>query len=278
MVGKEHACVVPRTANLRNSWRTWHNKRRTNRMLHVVCERRVTARHYPPPHHKNRLERIAVHVSALGSFWLYPELNSFASATGAESMLVLQSEKTLLPYACDEYARTNFLIRRLCHMNQKMYGTFTRCFGDLADWERFIRTCDFSLGMRIHGTILALKNGIPAILIKQDERTKEMAEMFSIPALSISEFQAQAKSPSAIIDSADFNAMNKRYPVLLQKYIEFLKGNGLEPGFRNFVPSPGYDIGAEWRADESLLAQAKAFLTSSKFSADALSRRIRRKV
>lgn len=105
-------------------------------------------------------------------------------------------------------------------------------FSQLSDWEVFLRSCAFSFGRRIHGTICAIKNGIPAVIVRHDQRIAEFVDLFRIPSVSSSDLQRSGFSLSSAYDHADFSDMNRAYPSLLDQYQTFLRSHGLSPAFR----------------------------------------------
>ena len=58
-----------------------------------------------------------------------------------------------------------------------------RLFYDIPVWSDFFQreNIDFSIGERIHGNLIALLNGVPAVVCPHDTRTRELAEFFEIP-------------------------------------------------------------------------------------------------
>ena len=100
-------------------------------------------------------------------------------------------------------------------------------FDNIEDWENYIKQVDFSIGMRIHGTIIALKNGTPAVLIPHGGRVKEMADLFRIPQVSFNDFIKDDFSIRKIYEEANWDEMYKTYPKLLSNYISFLNMHGL---------------------------------------------------
>ena len=108
-------------------------------------------------------------------------------------------------------------------------------FNSIKDWQNYIKTIDFSINMRIHGTIIALKNGTPAVIIPHGSRTKEMADLFKIPQISFENFIKDNYNIKRIYEEADFEPMNKAYPKLLENYREFLKEHNLIPSERIMV-------------------------------------------
>lgn len=63
-------------------------------------------------------------------------------------------------------------------------------FTSIDAWMDFARTCDVSLGMRIHGNMIPLQSGIPSVVISHDSRTEGLASIMGIPNLSASELEA----------------------------------------------------------------------------------------
>lgn len=112
---------------------------------------------------------------------------------------------------------TNDKIRHLFHI-----------FSDMNKWAEFIKSYDVAFGFRIHGNIIALKNGVPAINIATDSRVYEMCELFKIPYVRVNQFDSTELNFNKIYEQADFSEMNKQYPVLLQNFINFLDKNNIK--------------------------------------------------
>jgi hypothetical protein len=90
------------------------------------------------------------------------------------------------------------------------------------EWVKIINKYDFSIGRRVHGTILALNNNIPALLASGDLRSREMSEIFSIPRDYTLDHTVDIR---AIYDQSDFTDLNKKFPLLYQRFLEFSKKN-----------------------------------------------------
>ena len=73
---------------------------------------------------------------------------------------------------------------------------------DFREWIRALTHYDLSIGTRIHGNILALQAGIPAICIDHDSRTRELSETIMMPRLPIRTF----------IEWGSVEALVERYP------------------------------------------------------------------
>ena len=164
---------------------------------------------------------------------------------------IMQSEFDILPYLVMNTDILNFLkysnIKELRKslkyikktfkfsksaliFNSKLRDLF-RFFVNIPKWENFIRTRDFCYGMRIHGSIIALKQGVPAMTIVPDSRILEMSELYKIPHIKVSDIQSSDFSLRKFYEEADYSEMNKIYPKLLENYIDFLNRNGLKHKF-----------------------------------------------
>ncbi|MFD3435110.1 polysaccharide pyruvyl transferase family protein [Alteromonas macleodii] len=111
-------------------------------------------------------------------------------------------------------------------LKQKMIG-----FQSMDSWLDFSRTCDISFGMRIHGNMIPLQAGVPAVLIAHDSRTSGLGSVMSIPKVSAAEF-AQTK-----IDDVS-NLLLSRFKEGLGEYTE--KREFLREVFRNFINENGF--------------------------------------
>ena len=144
-----------------------------------------------------------------------------------------QSEFTLIDLLDrkKEIPENNFLtVAEKLRMNvDNLPKDFTKYiyFDNIEDWENYIKQVDFSIGMRIHGTIIALKNGTPAVIIPHGGRVKEMADLFRIPQVSFNDFIKDDFSIRKIYEEANWDEMHKTYPKLLSNYISFLNMHGL---------------------------------------------------
>ncbi len=164
---------------------------------------------------------------------------------------IIQSEFDFLPYHIfntnclsflqnsniDEYQKSLKYIHKYFDLtywelltNNKLRNLF-KFFVDIDKWEKFIKTRDFTYGMRIHGSVVALKNGVPAIPVVSDSRILEMCELFKIPYIRVDKISSSDFNLQEIYEKSDFSDMNKIYLKLLENYISFLEKNGLKCKF-----------------------------------------------
>ncbi|WP_419760500.1 polysaccharide pyruvyl transferase family protein [Acidisoma sp.] len=63
-----------------------------------------------------------------------------------------------------------------------------RAYFSLEHWLDEMRLYDFSVGMRLHGNIVAIQGRVPGLVVVHDERTKELAETLSVPHIALPTF------------------------------------------------------------------------------------------
>ena len=109
------------------------------------------------------------------------------------------------------------------------WGSNIITFFDIDAWLENLRQHDLVIGMRIHGTLLALQCGIPALCITHDSRTEELCETMKIPFVSFQKLsEGKIDIPTILrhirFDPDEFD--NNRIQ-LAKKYVEIFEGNGL---------------------------------------------------
>jgi hypothetical protein len=99
-------------------------------------------------------------------------------------------------------------------------------FFDVQMWLDYLASRDFVIGTRLHGTIAGLLAGTPSVLIVHDSRTREMANIMSIP--SVEAHETQHKIPyEEIYQSANFDNFNAGYMGYYSKFRDFFSRNQL---------------------------------------------------
>lgn len=126
------------------------------------------------------------------------------------------------------YISKQFNISRNQLFNSDEWKKFFVIFYNVDKWNDFMKNRDFFFGSRIHSSIVAIKNGIPAFPVAPDGRISELCKTFALPYVPTSNKYRKQLDIREIYESADFSEMNKRYPKLLNNYRSFLRKNGLE--------------------------------------------------
>jgi hypothetical protein len=104
------------------------------------------------------------------------------------------------------------------------------CFSDATSWMEVMRSCDFAVGARFHGVMLAVQAGSPGGVIAHDSRTQELARTMALPA-------RQAQDMPRDFDLADLGRLFAfdvgAYAATRERlrgvYVDLLRGCGLAP-------------------------------------------------
>ncbi len=97
-------------------------------------------------------------------------------------------------------------------------------FNNIEKWRNFNKNFDFYIGSRIHGAIMAINSGLPAVVTNGDSRAKEMCNLFGIDCYGVSEDEDLLK----LYNSIDVEKVNKKYPILFNNFNNWLNKNGLK--------------------------------------------------
>jgi hypothetical protein len=118
-------------------------------------------------------------------------------------------------------------IRSLVHLfgfetTEWVLANKIRMIPNMNDWRNYLINSgfNFSFGSRIHGSIMPILSGIPALIDARDARTKEMAEFFNIPILSA--HQSNDVSLYDMYLATDYSAFNKTFSEKFDAYEGFL--------------------------------------------------------
>jgi hypothetical protein len=121
------------------------------------------------------------------------------------------------------------------HMTSQEFSDWIMRYGnvffDVPSWMEHYRKYDFVVGLRIHGVMLALQMGIPAVCIVHDSRTLELCETMKVPFLAARDIQ-QGVSRQKIVaafEQFDPNEFDKNRVALCEKYVAFLRQNRVQP-------------------------------------------------
>ena len=100
-------------------------------------------------------------------------------------------------------------------------------FSDIEGWKKFVKNYKFALGARVHGSILAINSGVPALCLNADSRATEMCDFLKMPhkpGLRIEHEEQILK----VYNEIDLSELNSNYPKLYTNFIDFLHHNNLQ--------------------------------------------------
>lgn len=103
-----------------------------------------------------------------------------------------------------------------------------KLFPDMVCWMNYLKNNDFafSFGERIHGNIMPILAGIPALVIAHDSRTREMAEYFNIPTIT----KAEINNNTSLYDlylNTDYSKFVNSFSDKYNRFEQFLISCGV---------------------------------------------------
>lgn len=106
----------------------------------------------------------------------------------------------------------------------------SRIFFDKKTWNQFYDEEDitFAFGSRFHGNMAAFQNGVPALWIVHDIRTKELVKTLHLPHIDYQRLM-EILYPEELLVYCDYSDYEMNYGRLHDRYVDFLRENHLEP-------------------------------------------------
>jgi hypothetical protein len=80
-----------------------------------------------------------------------------------------------------------------------------RSYFSVHQWLEDSARYDFSVGLRLHGNMVAWQAGTPALWVHHDSRTRELAEAMALPCLPVPRFLADCASVGDAFARAEFD-------------------------------------------------------------------------
>ena len=101
-------------------------------------------------------------------------------------------------------------------------------FHNFEEWLEYAKSKDFFVGSRIHGTIMSLIAGTPAVLIAHDARTVELAKTMNIPHVLSTQVNIDRDLDFAdLYETFADNDFGVPYQKYREEFFEFFRANGL---------------------------------------------------
>jgi len=97
---------------------------------------------------------------------------------------------------------------------------------DVDEWTKHVsENVDLMVGFRLHGNVIALHQGIPAVFYTYDARIRELAELFGIPTIEVDNYMPV--SLERVHQALDFSMWEQHYSRNYANYVRFLDENGI---------------------------------------------------
>jgi len=116
----------------------------------------------------------------------------------------------------------------------------TRLFIDPRTWMSMMRRQMLSFGTRIHGNVIALLAGTPAVVVAHDSRTLELAQFYRIPYIKSQDVNAET-TVEELYESADFTEMVRGHEDRFRNFVAFLEKNGLRHNYGESGSTAAFD-------------------------------------
>lgn len=113
---------------------------------------------------------------------------------------------------------------------QQWCRQYMAMFVHVPSWMEHLRKFDFVVGNRIHGVMLALQAGVPALCIAHDSRTSEMCEAMCVPYVTMDKVKSKGLSLYNLKQYYDFDpdAYDVRRIELAEKFRIFFEANAVK--------------------------------------------------
>jgi hypothetical protein len=113
------------------------------------------------------------------------------------------------------------IVNVLEHVHRcKMPFASYRWFQDPNAWRAFASRFDFYLGDRLHGGVVALQTGVPALMMAEDRRVTEIADFFAIPRVSVRDTRG-ASLRDILAERLNAQSIAAMKEVYVQRFREF---------------------------------------------------------
>ncbi len=169
-----------------------------------------------------KVERTLTDIATLtkGAYIAQMSPNWFKLARGDYSDLDSNALDTMRNQIKPYLSEAEFLVWSRDHL---------KVFFNIPAWMEYLRQFDFVIGARIHGVMLALQTGIPAMCITADTRTEELCQTMAIPNIKIQDIQDTGLTIYDIERHFKFDpsVYDSKRRELAGNYVDFLEANNL---------------------------------------------------
>ncbi|MGP1434942.1 MAG: polysaccharide pyruvyl transferase family protein [Catonella sp.] len=100
-------------------------------------------------------------------------------------------------------------------------------------WKNDLAERDFSIGPRLHGNVMAILSGIPAVWITHDARMRELVDYHKLPQINAAEINENTDI-FEIFAKADYKSFLEVHKENFKHYVDFLDKNGISHIFKDY--------------------------------------------
>lgn len=152
-------------------------------------------------------------------FWIIQEMREYP-----QTMNIFGRNVVSYKWLLKNIPGTRLNGKKILEYNSKL----SRVFWDIQSWNDFYKkeNIKFAFGTRFHGNMAALRNGIPALWITHDSRTRELTSYMHLPSIDATEI-SKVNKLEELLEYCDYTELKKNYKALSIKYVEYLNENNL---------------------------------------------------
>jgi Polysaccharide pyruvyl transferase len=114
-----------------------------------------------------------------------------------------------------------------------------RVYFSVSQWMEDSSKYDFSIGLRLHGNMVAIQSAVPSLFLYHDSRTRELAEIMAVPNMDYRHFLEQCRSVQDAWQRTSFDKdlYRSQRLKLAKNMLSAYEAEGINSTLRPFVES-----------------------------------------
>ncbi|SEJ14317.1 Polysaccharide pyruvyl transferase [Azotobacter beijerinckii] len=173
--------------------------------------------------HLSTLENSLVKIASStgGAYICQSPLEMVMLGRGEASLLSIESRNACRNYIAPYMSDDEFVRWSIRHAHS---------FFSASAWMEYLRRFDFVIGTRIHGVMLALQVGVPAVCLAHDSRTVELCQTMLVPYVRAQDIASRlTRDTLPSLFNFDPDLFDQNRIKLAKAYVSFLQNNKLIP-------------------------------------------------
>ena len=112
-----------------------------------------------------------------------------------------------------------------------------RVYFSVSQWMEDSAKYDFSIGLRLHGNMVAWQSAVPSLWLYHDSRTRELVEVMKLPHMDYAEFIENCPTVHSAWDRLEFDASayRQRRIELARNFVEVYETHRIKNSLSEFV-------------------------------------------
>ena len=115
-----------------------------------------------------------------------------------------------------------------------------RVYFSVSQWMEDSSKYDFSIGLRLHGNMMAWQSAVPSLWLYHDSRTRELAEIMAVPAMNYTDFLNTCHHVQDAWSRVEFDKdkYNQRRNELARNLADVYRAQNIKTSLDSFVSAP----------------------------------------